>query len=44
VTTTTARPIRFHIDGIEVGSGKLYRGALIDCPSPSLQVRNGEFT
>jgi hypothetical protein len=32
VTSHTARPIRFAIDGIEVGRGKLYRGALIDCP------------
>jgi hypothetical protein len=30
VTTTTAQPIRFSIDGIEVGSAKVYDGILID--------------
>jgi hypothetical protein len=30
VTTHTARPIRFAIDGIEVGSAKVYDGILID--------------
>jgi hypothetical protein len=30
VTTTTARPIRFAVDGHEVGSGKLYGGVRID--------------
>jgi hypothetical protein len=30
MTATTARPIRFAIDGIEVGSAKLYGGILID--------------
>jgi hypothetical protein len=31
VTTHTARPISFHIDGIEVGTGKLWESVVVDC-------------